>query len=214
MSLFSTVRILKLKFSSNGFQKKKKNFVHNTTFFQLILQPFNSMMIPMIRMWQHLCVFPISFQQNFLISYPTYLFSKLISNEYIYIYISRRVRYDHVFYIVPLVLNIEVIDNRVSRLNCRKVEGYILRDLSVSHIACPAHSFRFTMGKTGEREGSTKRRNEAWLEGFTLSLSLSRRFARRPFRVFITKRIEKLIFIYLEASQVIVHQESCTGKTL
>lgn len=44
-------------------------------------------------------------------------------NIYIYIYsaIVRRVRYDHVFYIVPLVLNIEVIDNRVSRLNCRKV---------------------------------------------------------------------------------------------
>lgn len=154
-----------------------------------------------------------------------YPFLKLISNEYIYIYsaIVRRVRYDHVFYIVPLVLNIEVIDNRVSRLNCRKVgrrEGrdgggkgggdiYTYRFIGITHRV--SRTFvSFHNGNRMERERSTKRRNEAstWLEGLT------RRFTRRPFRVFITKRIEKLIFIYLEASQVIVHQESCTGKTL
>lgn len=28
----------------------------------------------------------------------------------------------------------------------REAGIYILTDLSVSHIACPAHSFRFTMG--------------------------------------------------------------------
>lgn len=64
-------------------------------------------------------------RRNFLI-YLIRLVSLFETNFkwiYIYIYsaIVRRVRYDHVFYIVPLVLNIEVIDNRVSRLNCRKV---------------------------------------------------------------------------------------------
>lgn len=62
-------------------------------------------------------------RRNFLI-YLIRLVSLFETNfKWIYIYpaIVRRVRYDHVFYIVPLVLNIEVIDNRVSRLNCRKV---------------------------------------------------------------------------------------------
>lgn len=166
-------------------------------------------------------------RRNFLI-YLIRLVSLFETNFkwiYIYIYsaIVRRVRYDHVFYIVPLVLNIEVIDNRVSRLNCRKVgrrEGrdgggkgggdiYTYRFIGITHRV--SRTFvSFHNGNRMERERSTKRRNEAstWLEGLT------RRFTRRPFRVFITKRIEKLIFIYLEASQVIVHQESCTGKTL
>lgn len=164
-------------------------------------------------------------RRNFLI-YLIRLVSLFETNfKWIYIYsaIVRRVRYDHVFYIVPLVLNIEVIDNRVSRLNCRKVgrrEGrdgggkgggdiYTYRFIGITHRV--SRTFvSFHNGNRMERERSTKRRNEAstWLEGLT------RRFTRRPFRVFITKRIEKLIFIYLEASQVIVHQESCTGKTL
>lgn len=142
-------------------------------------------------------------------------------NIYIYIYsaIVRRVRYDHVFYIVPLVLNIEVIDNRVSRLNCRKVgrrggrggreggrRGYIYLQIYRYHTSRVPH-IRFV----SQWEPNGKRKiDETSKRGF----DLTRRFTRRPFRVFITKRIEKLIFIYLEASQVIVHQESCTGKTL
>lgn len=90
----------------------------------------------------------------------------------------------------------------------REAGIYILTDLSVSHIACPAHSFRFTMGTEWKEKDRRNVETRLRLEGLT------RRFTRRPFRVFITKRIEKLIFIYLEASQVIVHQESCTGKTL
>lgn len=97
-------------------------------------------------------------------------------NIYIYIYsaIVRRVRYDHVFYIVPLVLNIEVIDNRVSRLNCRKVgrrEGrdgggkgggdiYTYRFIGITHRV--SRTFvSFHNGNRMERERSTKRRNEA-----------------------------------------------------